>query len=309
MSILKIVDFNDHNGLNEHSLYHESPFEYYNDTLYLETKFCLSEKWFYTKKLNNKLTLCIKSDINDIKQKMKESKEAKEAKEENKEIWWNTYNTYVASFFADSYKELCGGEIVEMTDQHREIIINGNYDELDDLRESIKRVMNEKEKYFVKTTGFTPKKSTNIIPIYSHDDVIKYLFGDKNDRCMKFIKHSNILIKKWNDKISLDRELRVFINNDRINISQQDPSQEHYFLSYTLSNNHGEIYEKCSELWKSIKDKVFYTVCILDVYVDDELDVHLIEINPSHSWTGAGSALFTWKELNNEKIFGEVRVY
>ena len=111
---------------------------------------------------------------------------------------------------------------------------------------------------------------------------------------MKFINYSNIFIQKWNDDIILDKELRIFIKNKEIiGISQQDCSKSHIFLNCT-SNNYIEICNNCNKLWSLIKDKLFYTNCILDVYIDDNLDIHLIEINPTHSWTGAGSALFEW---------------
>ena len=129
--------------------------------------------------------------------------------------------------------------------------------------------------------------------------VIEYLFGDHSDRCMKFIDYSNILIQKWNDDACLMRELRLFIdNNNLVAISQQDCTKSYKFIELAIVENSNIVYDNCELLWKTIKKNVAYSYCILDVYIDDDLDVHLIEINPTHSWTGAGSSLFEW---NNDK--------
>ena len=170
--------------------------------------------------------------------------------------------------------------------------------EINKLYNDIELTLIKYNKCFIKTTGFVPNKVNNIISFDMNNkgsDIIKYLFEDPNDRCIKFIDYTKgVMIQSWNDEISLDRELRIFIKNKSIvAISQQDCSKQYIFFSF-IKDYYIDICDNCDKLWMSIKDKLFYTNCILDVYIDDNFDVHLIEINPTHSWTGAKSALFEW---------------
>jgi hypothetical protein len=281
---LKIIDKN--NNCNNGGFYNTTPFKISENNIIIKFNFYKEETWFYNilqRKYNNVLISWFDEvDITTIN-----------------DLWWDIYYLYISYFFTDYYHHVLKYDniIIKLSNVQKEYIKNNNYNELSNLYTHIEEILLKYNNSFIKTTGFSPKKVNNIIPFDSNSkgiDVIKYLFSNKNDRCMKFINYSNIFIQKWNDNITLDRELRIFIKNKEIiAISQQDCSKSYVFLN-CLSYNYKEICNNCNKLWLSIKEKIFYTNCILDVYIDDNLDIHLIEINPTHSWTGAGSALFEW---------------
>lgn len=286
MNKYKLNIISDNSNCNNGGFYENAPFKVIDDNIIIKFDFYKNEKWFYDELVKKGYNVLI-NHFNDIGTR--------------NDKWWEIYYLYISYFFSDYYCHVLSYDytIIKLSYSQKECIKTNNFNNSDynDLCKNIESILIKYNKCFIKTTGFTPKKVNSIISfnMYSKgDDVIKYLFENTNDRCMKFIDYSNIIIQPWNDNISLDRELRIFIKDKEIiAISQQDSSKQYIFFNF-ISEYYQTICDNCDKLWESIKDKVFYTNCILDVYIDDDLDIHLIEINPSHSWTGAGSALFEW---------------
>ncbi len=290
---LKIVN---NNNCNNGGIYDLAPFKTDNNIIIIKSDFFNTERWFYDELIKKGYTVLIDDNFNKILTR--------------DDKWWEIYYLYISYFFSDHYNHVLNYDntIIKLSKLHKEHIKNNNLNssEMNKLYNEIELSLIKYNNSFVKTTGFTPKKVNNIIPFDMNSkgiDVIKYLFENTNDRCMKFIDYSNIIIQPWNNDISLDRELRIFIKDKLIvAISQQDSSKQYVFFSF-IKEYYETICNNCDKLWESIKDKLFYTNCILDVYIDDNFDIHLIEINPTHSWTGAGSALFEWIKdypCNNE---------
>jgi hypothetical protein len=123
----------------------------------------------------------------------------------------------------------------------------------------------KKSTFFIKTTGFSPKHSKNIVGKTKEDnDIVKYLYSDK--RCRAII--GNILIQKWKPEINGSNELRIFIENNKVKcISQQDLSKCYNNLTYFLRNNYKELMHKTKLLWSKIRKYVSYNNCVLDVYI------------------------------------------
>jgi hypothetical protein len=94
-----------------------------------------------------------------------------------------------------------------------------------------------------------------------------------------------------------DRELRLFITKGQLlAISQRDTTQSFAFMNTVVAKNYAQIWLNCQSFWKRLQAAgLFFPACLVDVIIDDFLIPRLVEISPSHAWTGACSCLFDWE--------------
>ncbi len=265
---------------NHTTYYNLAPFRVDNKYVYITHLFAYEEQWFIQLLQQHNYNLIFTHSLPNIPLN---------------DDWWNIYDLYLSSFFADKW--------IRASDYKTNACIITKND--------LAQFGIKDHKYFIKTTAFSPKLSSNIRPIYFrnnkqfYDDVIEYLYSCENSRCYKYKHISDIFIQNWIDEIDISRELRVFVRNKKIcAISQQD-KVEHVFMQY-IANDHVNIYDKCDSLLKYVLEHsdIEYTSCILDIYIDNDMEPHLIEVNPSHVWTGAGCALFNWiTDIPNNREF------
>lgn len=167
-----------------------------------------------------------------------------------------------------------------------------------DLRTSIHTTINSSlDLKFIKTLITSPKASG----LYSYPyekDILRYLYTDnrcRNTLCLdlddedKMYNTNGIFIRNWNENISYDKELRVFVIDHKVvGISQQLEKYSH-FMNYYVKYNKDYILE---QIMDKVVAKVKFPRYCADVAVGDSGIVIPIEINPFYDWCNTGMCLF-----------------
>jgi hypothetical protein len=165
--------------------------------------------------------------------------------------------------------------------------------EIDKFKNNIINELIPGNRYFVKLSGTSGKNEKSISKFSNAEDIIAHLASVKLfvDQEYKRDKETYLILIKWDDKIELRNEFRIFIYNKQITgISQQSKKLFNY------SQEELEIFQEAFENINFIEN-LPYKDCVLDVYVDLELKkCILIEINPFGAHCGAGSSLFKWDD-------------
>jgi hypothetical protein len=150
-------------------------------------------------------------------------------------------------------------------------------------------------------------------PISNADELFDQLV--KNKYCISHLKthkkeDNYLFITEWNKDIKKDNELRVFIDNSRISgVSQQYIYESYPFMETIIGKYPNMVLKSIQKLWNSIKNRIEYKTCILDVYIelnDTPFECHLIKINGCNRWGLVGSALFDWK--TDDPLNGELEL-
>lgn len=101
---------------------------------------------------------------------------------------------------------------------------------------------------------------------------------------------TNLILKKFDNSISITNEYRIFIKNRKIKcVSQYDWTKN---LELT-TNLIFELDLEIRKLDEQIK-KIPFDSCILDIHFKDNI-IKIIECNPFGSKSPSGSALFNWE--------------
>ncbi len=167
-----------------------------------------------------------------------------------------------------------------------------------DLRTDVHTLINSSPTLkFIKTLITSPKASG----IYSYPfekDIFRYLYSDsrcRNTLCLdpedenKMYNTNGIFIRNWNENISYDKELRVFVINHKIvGVSQQLEKYSH-FMNYYVRYSKDYILQQIND---KIITKVQFPRYCADIAIDDSGIVIPIEINPFYEWCNTGMCLF-----------------
>jgi len=146
---LKLFNTNNIPLCNTHSFYDQAPFIIDKNVIILQQHFYNTELWFYNKLINEKFIVKIKNE------------------KKRCDIWWKIYELYISSFFAENYCNVIQDKYkiiyidtvqkqhIKTKNMHSNEMIN-LYNKIDDA------LIDFDTKCFIKTTGFTPKKTCNI---------------------------------------------------------------------------------------------------------------------------------------------------
>jgi len=172
------------------------------------------------------------------------------------------------------------------------------------FKQQIEKNIDPCTKYFIKLSGTSGKNEKSINMFDNADEILKHLVSVKlfvDQEYKRTDKETYLILVKWDDKIDLRYEFRIFVVNNKITgISQQSKKLFNY------SQEELETIEKALNNISFINE-LPYDTCILDVYIDMENCIcNLIEINPFGAHCGAGASLFKWDDdydlLNNNNL-------
>ena len=120
------------------------------------------------------------------------------------------------------------------------------------------------------------------------------VFTDLHDWIL-YGEPEQIVLREFDENLTMDYEFRAFINNNKINaLSQYD----HYSIFPYVEEKKEKIQEKIFEKWNEVHPFVGQKSYVMDfIYHPDTNSVSIIEISPFLQCTGA--ALFSWNETRD----------
>ena len=164
-----------------------------------------------------------------------------------------------------------------------------------EFRNNIATYINPGEQYFIRMSSTSGKNEKYVKPFESADEIVAHiasvkLFVDQEFR--RDNKDSYLIAMQWNENIDTRYEFRIFVvNNKLVAISQQNKYELYQYSSIEL-----DIIEHALNNI-SFLDSGPYPTYVGDVYVDMETKICcLIEFNPFGVFSGAGAALFNWRD-------------
>jgi hypothetical protein len=281
--------------------YKENNFYEYSPYIIYENKNIIDKTWYNT--LSDYCKILIN---NRIEFELSDVEIPHQFQSDNKDKFlYKMYRSYIDSFdfnlWYNSNLNLGSPDtkIIKITDDIKKVLINmyenqEKYsNELDEFKNTIQNELISGDEYFIKLSGTSGKNEKGINKFSKANDIISHLASVKLfvDQEYKREKDTYLILIKWNDKIELRNEFRIFVFNKKITgISQQSKKLFNY------SEDELEIFQEAFSTINFIKN-IPYNNCILDVYVDLEFKkCILIEINPFGAHCGAGSSLFKWDD-------------
>jgi hypothetical protein len=218
-----------------------------------------------------------------------------------------------------SYNEFQKNKLKEIS--HR--MISGGTQELNEndtedlqelimkLNEGVQKCRTETNGCFVKMSGGSTKHDYPIEEVFSGKSILNHLLPSQ--RVHRNLDNGSILVQLWNDNMSMSKEFRVFIEKNKvIGITQQSIYNIYQECISIYGKCVNEMVDKAQHLWNSIKTKLEYEEATLDVWMNNDNEMELVEINTYGKWTGAGSGWFDWKndfpKADNIKNIEDVEV-
>ena len=125
------------------------------------------------------------------------------------------------------------------------------------------------------------------------NDIQKSLCNMKSMSEISSIVDTYIAVMPWNENINLSNEFRIFVLDGKIRAI----SQQKWYVYAGLTRE--RITNITSDLFAGtmkIVDKLPYLDSSLDVWIDNNKEVHLIEVNPGGQWCCSASMLFNWTD-------------
>ncbi|QGR53620.1 d123 domain-containing protein [Moumouvirus maliensis] len=110
--------------------------------------------------------------------------------------------------------------------------------------------------------------------------------------------NTKIYFIPFNTKWDSSRELRCFIRKGKLTaISQYDWTHREFFCDLTreeLINLVNKINKLFGDIIENLSNKIGTKDMTIDIYLDDQNNIHIIELNNFGYWLACGSALFHW---------------
>lgn len=172
-----------------------------------------------------------------------------------------------------------------------------------DFVKNIERILIETDEgdgVFVKTSLTSGKNEYRLKPMKSVVEVLQLLISSE-EISKHFLRYLDTVYESqvdlvfipWNDQIKPRNEFRIFIHNRRVTGISQQKWFECYGFSETYIKTVAESMIKFYN--EKLKNKLPYKNVTLDVWIDDQMQTHLIECNSFGIFSPAGSSLFHWK--------------
>eukprot|EP01112_Ceratiomyxa_fruticulosa_P014097 TRINITY_DN4013_c0_g4_i1.p1 TRINITY_DN4013_c0_g4~~TRINITY_DN4013_c0_g4_i1.p1 ORF type:complete len:299 (-),score=68.43 TRINITY_DN4013_c0_g4_i1:139-1035(-) len=168
--------------------------------------------------------------------------------------------------------------------------------------------------WFFRFSSCSPKDGCRNFPMLSAKEIVDQIAS--SERAFKALTDGNttIYLCKFDPQWVTERELRVFISKGKITaISQYNAFSRGLLSNFTQAEN-ATIVRNIVEL---IEEKLFPTLLeqfgtpsfVADIYVEESLDVRVIEFNSFGYWLAAGSALFHWLKDKGKMYNTEGKIY
>lgn len=179
---------------------------------------------------------------------------------------------------------------------------------LDDLLPDTLRMIREAFRHIQQTTGrrrlFAKVAEASAKDAQSKVESVDQLWATmcSSQRMYTFLEASVkyghpacLLLQPYNDAINSTNEYRVIVTGGKVVAISQ---QKFYNGEQLAHTDHERVVSNIVRWWDQEKHSFGYKTSdvVADVYVDGDLNVHLIECNPGGPWTHTGSALFHWIE-------------
>lgn len=168
--------------------------------------------------------------------------------------------------------------------------------------------------WFFRFSSCSPKDGCRNFPMLSAKEIVDQMAS--SERAFKALTDGNttIYLCKFDPQWVTQRELRVFVSKGKVTaISQYNPFSRGILSNFTQVEN-VTIVRNIMEL---IEEKLFSILLeqlgtpnfVADIYVEESLDVRVIEFNSFGYWLASGSALFHWLK-DKEKMYNtEGKIY
>jgi hypothetical protein len=231
--------------------------------------------------------------------------------------YWLVYRAWCRMYNADIWYSVFGNlaEIVSLTPEEHNILKSCRK-LTDDIikhpaisklltRLNYKIVLLQKnygqQELFIKTSAKSTKHDVKVQPITNGGEALNYLFSSPTIQGVLARNESvELFLRPWNTEVNNDNEIRVFVQDGHIKaVSQQYIYASSPVLGMMFQYNAAGILEKISEVWRQIDSSTKYKDAVLDMFITNDGDVELIEVNCGGTgWGPAGSSLFQWSEIN-----------
>lgn len=269
------------------------PFKHEEGVIYLETLFSQQNKWF-VELLQNEFPYNI-IQIDKINGNQLDT------------IGKRIFKLYFDSFNCNNFREILDESDViipfDIETANDLYAKKYNTDKVNELRIKINEALGTSLR-FLKTLIVSPKASgLHTFPSDNDSiDPIKYLYNDSrchNTLCLdkidedKSYNTNGIFIRNWNEHISQDKELRVYVIDHQIVGISQQLEKYSLFMDYYVRHNMNHI---MSNVKDNIVAKVKFPRYCADIVVNDDGHIIPIEINPFYDWCNTGMCLFATKE-------------
>lgn len=160
--------------------------------------------------------------------------------------------------------------------------------------------------WFIKSGACSTKKDYKPVPVHSGTEAVEHLSGSQSVLRAFERGHTDcLLLRPWDNSISSNNEVRVFVRNGKVvGVSQQACYTPFVYMLNILKAV--DVIDACQREYDRVQAGIskrhrMYYECTFDAYliIDDKGDVscHLIEINSeAFGWGPAGSSLFSWTD-------------
>lgn len=289
-----VVNINNIDGRNNNNLYHLSPFKINQNAGDLPVLVC--DEHFFNEIYNKSVFYELLKEFT-INNSHTQIVYGDTPPDEN---YWKAYHILFNWMSIEKWCHVLDDyELIKLTKMECMYLINSieNTQFMEKLDIAISRLGS----VFIKLEHGSTKHDFRPYPVECSKDLYEQIAKSKN--CIKQLETRRkdehyIFMRKWNDNVKKENEIRVFIDNGEISgISQQYIHEVYPFMSI-LGYSPQLVYDSVQNLWNSIKDRVEYSTCVLDAYIEygDDIECKLIEINGYGRWGPAGSSLYRWTD-------------
>lgn len=165
-------------------------------------------------------------------------------------------------------------------------------------------------KIFCKLGSMSSKRDRKLNPLVNIDQILLFLITSEEFAIeylyrIKTNKSLSLIFMEWNDDIENSLEYRVFVHNKKVTGISQQKFIKFKDLNDNMVKQHSNTITEYIN--KKICPNMKYQSAVLDIWIDEKGECHLIEINPWGEFSGTSSSLFNW--INDlDQLYGKNNV-
>lgn len=208
---------------------------------------------------------------------------------------------YKSQYHITQYSQLYSDiTILKLTDEQNTELLNyiasylsnGSIIELSKEFTNILKGILEKypEGAFVKTQFKSAKKSGELLPVFTVNDVLSSIKGSYDILNSLLLQGPSLVFRDWDYDLDSAYEFRIYILNNTIKVISST-----YYKPVKI-NDYDHMYATCIEFWRNIKNTFIMNSAVVDANYDNK-QWKLIEINSGERWSTSGTALTTWDAI------------
>lgn len=195
-----------------------------------------------------------------------------------------------------------GVKMIRLSKEDKSLIRQMKLNDLNGLRAQIDEIIQDKQKYFVRTSSTSGVKRVNesnqyevlAKPYDNTEEILIHLLSDTEFRIRDFSedKDTYIIFVPWNPMINHRNVFRLFVVNRKLTC--MSPKKWYQCHSYTQE----EIFTIISTtIASNLYKESPYNTFVADIFIDfDKKTCNLIKFKCFGAFTGTRSVLFDWDE-------------